>query len=109
MPRDFSAVSRTTENIPKPIAGCEVLTAVKTKGLFQLIKKAFRAEPPLHPIEQKMAKRWIKQRLVAVFPELRKDPVALERAYQSLSLDARPGTDEGDGETVFEMSAPWIS
>ena len=73
-----------------------------------MIKRAFRAEAPLHPIEQKMAKRWIKQRLVSVFPELRKDPVALENAYQSLSLDARPGTDEGDGETVFEMSAPWL-
>ena len=56
-----------------------------------------------------MAKRWIKQRLVSVFPELRQDPAALERAYHSLSLDPRPGTDEGDGETVFEMSAPRIS
>ncbi len=73
-----------------------------------MIKRAFRAEAPLHPIEQKMAKRWIKQRLVSVFPELRRDPVALENAYQSLSLDPRPGTDEGDGETVFEMSAPWL-
>lgn len=81
---------------------------MKTKGLFQLFKKAFRSEPQLHPIEQKMAKRWIKQRLVSVFPELRNDPVALENAYQSLSLDPRPGTDEGDGETVFEMSAPWL-
>lgn len=81
---------------------------MRTKGLFQLFKKAFRTEPPLHPIEQKMAKRWIKQRLVAAFPELRGDPVALENAYQSLSLDPRPGTDEGDGETVFEMSAPWL-
>lgn len=80
---------------------------MRTTGLFQLIKRAFCAEPPLHPIEQKMAKRWIKQRLVSVFPELRKDAAALERAYQSLSLDPRPGTDEGDGETVFEMSAPW--
>ena len=73
-----------------------------------MIKRAFRPEAPLHPIEQKMAKRWIKQRLVSVFPELRKDPVALENAYQSLSLDPRPGTDDGDGETVFEMSAPWL-
>ena len=80
---------------------------MKTKGLFQLLKRAFGAEAPLHPIEQKMAKRWTKQRLVSVFPELRKDAVALERAYQSLSLDPRPGTDESDGETVFEMSAPW--
>ena len=72
-----------------------------------MIRRAFGAEPPLHPIEQKPAKRWIKQRLVSVFPALRKDAAALERAYQSLSLEARPGRDEGDGETVFEMSAPW--
>ena len=74
-----------------------------------MIKRAFRSEEPLHPIEQKMAKHWIKQRLVSVFPELRKDSAALERAYQSLALEPRPGTDEGDGETVFEMTAPWPS
>ena len=79
-----------------------------TNGLFQRIKRVFRAAEPLHPIEQKMAKRWIKQRLVSVFPELRNDAAALEQAYQSLSLDPRPGTEEGDGETVFEMSAPWL-
>ena len=79
-----------------------------TNGLFQRIKRAFGKAEPLHPIEQKMAKRWIKQRLASVFPELRKDAAALEQAYQSLSLDPRPGTEEGDGETVFEMSAPWL-
>ena len=81
---------------------------MKTKGLLQLFKKAFRSEAPLHPIEQKMAKRWIKQRLVSVFPELRRDAAALENAYRSLSLDPRPGTEEGDNETVFEMSAPML-
>lgn len=80
---------------------------MKSNGLFQLIKRAFRTEPALHPIEQKMAKRWIKQRLVAVFPHLRKDSAALERAYQSLNLDPRPGTEEGEEGTVFEMTAPW--
>ena len=80
---------------------------MKSSGLFQLVKRAFRTEPALHPIEQKMAKRWIKQRLVAVFPDLRKDPVALEKAYQSLSLEPRQDFEEGDGETVFEMTAPW--
>ena len=79
---------------------------MKTNGLFQLIKRAFRAEPALHPIEQKMAKRWIKQRLVAVYPELRRDAAALEQAYQSLSLDPRPGTEEGEEGTIFEMTAP---
>lgn len=73
-----------------------------------MIKRALRIDAPLHPIEQKMAKRWIKQRLVSVFPELRKDAAALERAYQSLTLEPRPGTEEGDGETVFEMNAPCL-
>ena len=81
---------------------------MRTNGLFQLIKGAFRAEPALHPIERKMAKRWIKQRLLVVFPELRHDAAALERAYQSLSLDPRPGTEEGEEGTIFEMTAPWL-
>ena len=47
-----------------------------------------------------------KQRLLVVFPELRNNPRALETAYQSLGLSPRPGTEEGDAETVFEMSLP---
>ncbi len=78
-------------------------------GLFQMISRAFRDEPKLHPIEQQLAKRWIKQRLLLVFPELRGNPAALERAYQSLSLEPKPGTEEGDADTVFEMSAPGMS
>ena len=76
------------------------------RGLFQLIKRAFRTEPPLHPIDQQIAKRWIKQRLCVVFPELRQNPAALERAYQALSLEPRPGAHEGEPETVFEMNVP---
>lgn len=53
-----------------------------------------------------MARRWIKQRLVNVFPELRNNPVALDQAYQSLSLEPRAGTEIGDSDTVFEMSIP---
>jgi hypothetical protein len=75
-------------------------------GLFQFIKRAFSREPELHPVEQGMARRWIKQRLVAVFPELRNNPVALERAYRTLGLEAREGNQPGDPETVFEMSIP---
>ena len=76
------------------------------QGLFQLIKRTFSREPKLHPIEGRMAKRWIKQRLVIVFPELRNNPPALETAYQSLGLTPRAGTEEGDADTVFEMSLP---
>lgn len=75
-------------------------------GLFKIIQRAFSREPKLHPVEQGMAKRWIKQRLVIVFPELRRNPKALEKAYQSLGLSPREGTEEGDAETVFEVSLP---
>jgi hypothetical protein len=50
-----------------------------------------------------MAKRWVKQRLLAVYPELRGNPEALEAAYRALSLDPQPGG-PGDAEIVFEMS-----
>ncbi len=53
-----------------------------------------------------MARRWIKQRLVTVFPELRNNPVALERAYRTLGLEARAGIGPDEAETVFEMSIP---
>jgi hypothetical protein len=76
------------------------------KGLFDAIKRAFMREPKLHPVEAGLAKRWIKQRLVAVFPELRNNPRALDQAYRSLGLSPRPGTEEGEPATVFEMSMP---
>lgn len=75
-------------------------------GLLQFIKRAFSSEPELHPVERGMARQWIKQRLIAVFPELRNNPTALERAYQTLGLEPRAGTEAGDNETVFEMSIP---
>jgi hypothetical protein len=75
-------------------------------GLFQFIKRAFTREPELHPIERGMARRWIKQRLVTVFPELRNNPTALERAYRTLGLEPRPGASPDEAETVFEMSIP---
>ena len=77
-------------------------------GLLQIIKRTFIREPKLHPIDHAMAKRWIKQRLIVVFPELRNNPRALESAYQSLGLTPRLGTEEGEPETVFEMSEPEV-
>jgi hypothetical protein len=53
-----------------------------------------------------MARRWIKQRLVTVFPELRNNPVALERAYRSLGIEAQSGDETGGTEMVFQMSIP---
>lgn len=76
------------------------------KGLFEVIKRAFTRTQKLHPVEAGLAKRFIKQRLLVVFPELRNNPHALDRAYHSLGLSPRPGTEEGEHETVFEMTLP---
>src|SRR3954451_652202 len=75
------------------------------KAVFQLIRRAFRHETTLHPVDRQMAKHWIKQRLAVVFPELRNNPSALEQAYRSLSLEAHPGG-PGENETVFQMTLP---
>jgi hypothetical protein len=75
-------------------------------SLFKLIKRAFGHEPPLHPVDHQMAKRWIKQRLVTVYPELKNNPAALERAYRALSLEPRENTVPGEPETIFEMQLP---
>lgn len=76
------------------------------KSVLQFIKRAFTREPELHPVERGMARRWIKQRLVTVFPELRNNPVALERAYQTLGLEPRAGSGPDEAETVYQMSIP---
>jgi hypothetical protein len=74
--------------------------------LMKFFRKAIGREPVLHPIDRGMAKQWVKKRLVHVFPELKDDPKALEAAYQSLSLEPRLGTEEGDQATYFEMTLP---
>lgn len=74
--------------------------------LMQFFKRALGREPKLHPIERGMAKQWIKKRLLVVFPELRNNPAALERAYRDLSLEPQLGTEEGDAATYFEMHLP---
>jgi hypothetical protein len=71
--------------------------------LLDLLKRTFGHEPPLHPIDRRLAKEWIKRRLVAVFPELRHDPKALEQAYQELSLEPTdPESPQYEGKT-YEM------
>ena len=75
-------------------------------GFLQRIKRAFSSEPELHPVDRGLARRWIKQRLVAVFPELRNNPQALDRAYQTLSLEPRPGQGPDEAKTVFELTIP---
>ena len=60
----------------------------------------------LHPVDRRLAKQWIKRRLLVVFPELRNDPRALEQAYQNLSLEPQYGSEEGDAGIYFEMTLP---
>ena len=75
-------------------------------SVISFFKRAFRDDSGLHPVDQKMAKRYIKKRLLLLFPELRDNPKALEQAYRDLSLEPREGTEEGDMGTVFEMILP---
>jgi hypothetical protein len=70
--------------------------------ISNMLKRVLGMGPVVHPVDRGLAKRWIKQRLVAVFPELRNNPKALEAAYHSLSLEPRSGED-GENETVFEI------
>jgi hypothetical protein len=75
----------------------------------QFFRRAFHTltgDPPIHPIDRRLAKEWIKRRLVALFPELRNNPRALEQAYRDLSLEPRPGNGPDEPETVFDMSLP---
>jgi hypothetical protein len=74
--------------------------------LMQFFRKALGREPALHPIDQGLAKQWVKKRLAAIYPELKEDPKALEEAYRAISLEPRLGTEEGDQAAYFEMTLP---
>lgn len=76
------------------------------QGLFSMVRRAFRSGPAIHPVEHGMARRWIKQRLIAVFPELRNNPKALEQAYRTLNLEPRLGQGPDEAQTVFELRVP---
>jgi hypothetical protein len=80
---------------------------IMKSGLLQFIKRAFARDTDVHPVEQGMARRYVKQRLVAVFPQLRNNPTALDRAYQTLGLTAREGAEDGEAGIVYEMQLPF--
>ena len=71
--------------------------------ILAAFKRALGMAPVVHPVESSMAKRWVKQRLLSVYPELRGDPQALEAAYRALSLDPQPGA-PGEPDIVFELN-----
>ena len=72
---------------------------------WDLLRSKLQGEPSLHPLDRRMAKRWVKERLKKVYPELRLDPKALEKAYQELGLEPHEGSGKG-GATVFEITLP---
>lgn len=74
-------------------------------GIIDYFKRRLGYEKPLHPIDRRAAKHWVKQRLAHLFPELRGNPEALEKAYRELDLEAQPGGGKGGG-TVFEAILP---
>ncbi len=81
-----------------------------TTGLRQLFKRVLlpeRPERPLHALDHRMAKEWIKKRLVALYPELRANPEALEAAYRELGMEATGVVKRPDGEVcTFAMRLP---
>jgi hypothetical protein len=70
--------------------------------LYQLFKRALGLAPKIHPVDRGLARHWTKQRLAAVFPELRGDARRLEAAYRALDL-APTASDTNPSEMVFEI------
>jgi len=73
--------------------------------IFEFLRSRLQGEPPLHPMDRRIAKRWVKERLKRIYPELRLDPKALEKAYQELGIEPHEGSGRG-GATVFEINLP---
>lgn len=73
--------------------------------LIEFIKSRLPKEKPLHPMESAIAKYWVKTRLAHMFPELRTDPAALERAYQELDLELKGRVGKGE-RGFFRMTLP---
>jgi hypothetical protein len=73
--------------------------------IVEFFRSRLQGAPPVTPIERTLAKRWVKERLKRIFPELRHDPRALEEAYRALSLEPVEGAGKG-GETLFEVILP---
>ncbi len=83
------------------------MTSSGFRHLFKKILTPSRPERPLHALDCRLAKEWIKKRLAALYPELRGDSVALEKAYRELDLEPTGAVHRVDGEVKsFEMNLP---
>ena len=71
-------------------------------NLSTFIQRALGRPPIIHPVDRGLAKHWTKQRLIAVFPELRGDARRLEAAYHALDLSPR-ASDTNHSEIIFEI------
>jgi hypothetical protein len=77
------------------------------RHLFTRILLPAPTERPLHEIDRRLAKEWIKKRLAGLYPELRGDPEALEAAYRELGLEPTGTVRRPDGDVKsFALSLP---
>ena len=76
-------------------------------SFLEFLRQGLQGEEPIHPLEGKMAKRWVKERLKKIYPELKDDPRALEQAYQQLGIEQHEGAGKG-ACTVYEITLPTV-
>jgi hypothetical protein len=72
---------------------------------LELIRQALQGEEHIHPIDRRMAKHWVKERLRRIYPHLKSNPQDLEKAYNELGIEAHEGSGKGNG-TVYEITLP---
>jgi hypothetical protein len=70
--------------------------------LYQRFRRALGIAPKIHPVDRGLARHWTKQKLTAVFPELRGNRHGLEAAYRALDLEPR-ASETNPTELVFEV------
>ncbi|MEO6741360.1 MAG: hypothetical protein ABIP20_14005 [Chthoniobacteraceae bacterium] len=71
-------------------------------NLSTFLQRALGRPPKIHPVDRGLAKHWTKQRLIAVFPELRSDTRKLEAAYRALDLSPK-ASETNPSEIIFEI------
>ena len=77
------------------------------RQFFTRVLLPAKPERPLHALDRRMAKEYIKKRLAALYPELRGDPLALEAAYRELGLESTGTVQRVEGPVAtFAMRVP---